>query len=208
MKWLLLFLMSAAMQEVACQGDSLTEGFGLSNPLTQSYPAQLLAVNFMRRVENLGVPGSVVSQMIDWGPVDVDDRWLSQFSKHIVVIWAGTNDLYGGADGNTVATTLLQASQDRRTAGALAIVMSSLPRTSAGQSAGFETQRQVMRTNLTANWAASADAYVDIGGDPTIGIQGSQNNPVYYQSDLTHGTAALYAIVVHYIVAAIQTISP
>lgn len=194
------------MQEVACQGDSLTFGEGLASPRTQSYPGQLLAANYARRVENLGVPGSVVGQMITWGAVDVDDRWLVQFSTRIVVIWAGTNDLYGGANGNDVAEQLLIASQDRRDDGALTIVMSALPRTD-GEAASFEAQRQVMRTNLAANWAARADCYFDVGGNALIGIQGSQNNPIYYQSDLTHLTQAGYTVVLAGVLGAINAIT-
>lgn len=204
MKWIFLILMS--MKEIMCVGDSLTWGTGLDFPLSQSYPVQLLTMNFCRRVENLGVPGSVVNDAIHNCPVDVDDRWLSQFSQKLVIVWIGTNNLYAGVDGNSMAGLQLICSQDRRDAGAKTIVMSPLPRTSPGQDPGFETQRQVARTNLAANWSESADYYYDVGGDPIIGLQGSQDNPIYYQSDKTHGTEALYARVVQGLLVGINTV--
>jgi acyl-CoA thioesterase-1 len=81
--------------KVACVGDSITEGAGLSNPTLESYPARLQRLtgtnNFL--VRNYGVSGrtllkkgdfpywkeSAFKQSQDWGP-------------DVVIIKLGTND--------------------------------------------------------------------------------------------------------------------
>src|SRR5690242_3952386 len=85
---------NAAPVKIACIGDSITEGLGLSSPSTQSYPArlqQLLGTNYM--VRNFGVRGRTLLKQGDL------PYWKEPFFKQshdfypdIVIIQLGTND--------------------------------------------------------------------------------------------------------------------
>lgn len=92
---LVLGLHSAAAQiKVACVGDSITAGYGLANPGTQSYPAQLQALlGSGYAVGNYGNSGTTVLKRSD------NTYWNSwayrasvQSSPNIVVIMFGAND--------------------------------------------------------------------------------------------------------------------
>lgn len=85
---------AAAQIRVACVGDSITEGSGLSNPSTESYPARLqrlLGTNYL--VRNFGVSGRTLLKKGDF------PYWNStafkpghDFAPDIVIIKLGSND--------------------------------------------------------------------------------------------------------------------
>jgi lysophospholipase L1-like esterase len=92
---LLLGLSSASAQiKVACVGDSITAGYGLSDPGTQSYPAQLQAIlGGGYSVGNYGNSGTTALKRSD------NTYWNSwayrnsvQSNPNIVVIMFGAND--------------------------------------------------------------------------------------------------------------------
>src|SRR3989442_10639420 len=84
----------AAPVKIACIGDSITEGAGLSNPAVESYPARLqrlLGTNAV--VRNYGVSGRTLLKEGDF------PYWKETFFKQrhdwhpdIVIIQLGTND--------------------------------------------------------------------------------------------------------------------
>lgn len=62
-----LLSLTAAPIKIACAGDSITEGAGLSNPSTQSYPARLqklLGTNY--NVRNFGGSGRTLLKKGDF----------------------------------------------------------------------------------------------------------------------------------------------
>jgi len=82
---------------VACVGNSITEGFGLKDKKTQSYPAklqELLGANYL--VQNFGLSGHTMMNSTD-RPYMNDKKW-HRFQKalasnpDIVTIKLGTND--------------------------------------------------------------------------------------------------------------------
>ncbi len=91
-------LPAVAQIKVACVGDSITAGYGLANPGTQSYPAQLQTIlGGGYTVENYGASGATVLKQSD------NSVWSSQWSSwaytnsmnsspNIVVIMFGAND--------------------------------------------------------------------------------------------------------------------
>ncbi len=85
---------AAAQVKVACVGDSITFGYGLSAPATQSYPAQLQALlgnGYV--VGNFGVNGATVQKSTAksyWRTSQY--RSSKTFAPNIVVIMLGTND--------------------------------------------------------------------------------------------------------------------
>jgi acyl-CoA thioesterase I len=86
---------SLAVQiKIACVGDSITEGSGLSNPTTESYPAKLgrlLGTNYV--VRNFGVSGRTLLKKGDfpyWK--EVYYKTSRDWQPDVVIIQLGTND--------------------------------------------------------------------------------------------------------------------
>jgi len=79
---------------VACIGDSVTKGFGLENPESQSYPTQLQALlGSSYHVENFGVSGSTLLSKGHRPYVLTDEyRRALAFKPQLVVIHLGLND--------------------------------------------------------------------------------------------------------------------
>ena len=80
--------------KVACVGDSITQGTGLSNPEQESYPVQLLGMlGEGWSVENFGQKGATLLQngTSPYWNTNAFDR-SHTFGPDIVVIMLGTND--------------------------------------------------------------------------------------------------------------------
>lgn len=79
---------------VACIGDSVTKGYGLKNPETQSYPAQLQALlGSSFQVENLGFSGATLLSK-GHRPYILTDEYKRAlaFKPDMVIIHLGLND--------------------------------------------------------------------------------------------------------------------
>jgi len=80
--------------KIAFIGNSITEGSGLSNPKTQSYPGQLAnMLNSDWQVGNFGVSGRTMLKKGDY-PIWNENKFKEalSFEPNIVVIMLGTND--------------------------------------------------------------------------------------------------------------------
>ncbi len=84
----------AAQTRVACVGDSITEGYGLSSPNVEAYPAQLqMALGDEYVVNNFGVSGSTARKQGDkpyWDQAAYAHS--TDFAPAIVLLMLGTND--------------------------------------------------------------------------------------------------------------------
>jgi len=80
---------------VACVGDSITQGVGVSNPAQNSYPAQLFKnLGEGWNVQNFGKSGATLIETGDRPYTDTAQYIPSHdFNPHIVVIMLGTNDM-------------------------------------------------------------------------------------------------------------------
>ena len=80
--------------KIACVGDSITFGYGLSNPSTESYPAVLATrLGSAHTVQNFGVSGATLLKNGDKPYWDEASYGASgSFSPDVVVIMLGTND--------------------------------------------------------------------------------------------------------------------
>jgi acyl-CoA thioesterase I len=83
------------MKRILFFGDSLTAGYGLSNPSLQSFPAliqkKINASGFLYEVVNAGISGDTSS-----GGLARLDYWLNQ-SIDIFILELGINDVWRGA---------------------------------------------------------------------------------------------------------------
>jgi len=83
------------LNKVACVGNSITYGYGLSNPKTESYPAQLQALFDPQKwmVENFGISSRTMLKTGDlpyWNETQYNDALA--FNPNYVIIKLGTND--------------------------------------------------------------------------------------------------------------------
>jgi lysophospholipase L1-like esterase len=88
-------LSSAVAQiKVACVGDSITAGYGLSNPGAESYPAQLQSLlGSGYSVGNYGLSGATALKQSDYNYWNTSPYRSSMHANpNIVVIMFGTND--------------------------------------------------------------------------------------------------------------------
>ena len=90
-----LGLQSARAQiKVACVGDSITAGYGLTNPWADSYPSQLATLlGSGYTVGNFGLSGATVLKRSDYTYWNTSQYRASlKFKPNHVVIMLGTND--------------------------------------------------------------------------------------------------------------------
>ena len=80
--------------KIACVGDSITFGYGLGNPSSESYPAQLAQrLGSAHTVQNFGVSGATLLKNGD-KPYWDETAYASSgtFDPDVVVVMLGTND--------------------------------------------------------------------------------------------------------------------
>jgi lysophospholipase L1-like esterase len=84
----------ARAAKIACVGDSITYGYGLSDPNTQSYPAVLQGLlGSTHSVRNFGVSGTTLLKSGDQPYWNTTDYGASgDFAPDVVVVMLGTND--------------------------------------------------------------------------------------------------------------------
>ncbi len=84
----------AAAAKIACVGDSITFGYSLSDPNTQSYPAVLgMRLGAGDTVQNFGVSGATLLKSGDkpyWNEANFTAS--TSFAPDVVIVMLGTND--------------------------------------------------------------------------------------------------------------------
>jgi lysophospholipase L1-like esterase len=147
------------------------------------------------------VGGKTTAQMISGGAATVDTRQDSWNPRNWLIAWEGTNQLPVSTAEESY-DLLVQYCQERRAAGANKIIVGTmLP--ADGRS---EVERQEYNDLIRTNWDSFADAFADVGDDPTIGQTGDNLNLTYYNADKVHMTDAGYAIVAGIFEDAIETL--
>lgn len=197
-------------------GDSLTEGYGLTIPPDAKYPDQVVAPlgYAVDQLWNVAVGGQTAANRTSAAPTVVDPKYKTNGAPQIVIFWAGTNDLYFGTSAATTYARIVAYATARKAAGWRVVLLTILPRSNIGTPAGFEVARQSVNDSLLTDFstatgeagiwtgAAYADYLVHVGGDSTIGDAGDENNATYY-ADTIHPTAAGHAIMASIIIAAL-----
>ncbi len=189
----------------ACDGDSLTEGYGL--PATDNYPYQLwerLGSNAAYRLVNDGVAYDTLANMVSAAASNIDTLYIADYTKKICFIWGGTNDIAAGANDATVYDNLVAYCQARRAIGWKVVVLTMLPRIDF--SAPKEAYRIAFNAAVRTNWASFADAIVDVGGDSRIGDPGDYADTTYYEPTGVHLNKTGYGVVADLAYAAIASL--
>jgi lysophospholipase L1-like esterase len=187
-----------AIGNIVFDGDSLTAGSTATDP----YPSQVMRV-FHPEVYwvNLGIGGQKLSDMLANAPAKVDPLFQAKLGRNVVVIWGGTNDMrHWNHTPAAVYEHLQQYCLDRRKQGYTVVVMTLLPRTDTGYPERFESDRQQVNAMIRRGWIGFADALVDVGSDPFIGLAGREIDPRFYSPDRVHlnnGGLAIVAGQVH-----------
>jgi lysophospholipase L1-like esterase len=198
-----------AQLHIVCEGDSLTVGLNLAATSRSTYPFQLALLytdNRMVAVYNDAVSAQTIDDMD--AQTSVTATYDSRKGNQVLVVWAGTNDIYFG---NTAAGTyaLLSAyCAARRAEGYKVVVLTALPRSNAGTPGDFNTTRATFNTSIRAGWATFADALADVAADSRIGDNGDELDTTYYDADKVHMNATGYGVIASIVKAAIATIVP
>lgn len=180
---------------IACQGDSITAGSGVSASF--AYPARL-GVTLGSKYgtpANVGVNGQTVAQMITSAPGSVDTL-LSGTKTNVVLGLGGINDIItDGASANTLLTRITSWCSARRTAGWRVVWGTMLADGAITQGGAQDT----VRTTVNAALRASPSTYgIDVLFDPgaesaVLGNYSVANAAApWFQADKLHPTAIGY----------------
>lgn len=153
------------------EGDSLTVGNG-STGYGNDYPNHMLKdiygatpwVNaiWFNVAENGDTAAEVLLDDAQVPPVNV------ACSKNIAVLWIGTNDLAASVAPATIEANINTWCTRRKLAGYQVVVLTVTPRQYVGDPPGLEADRLALNALILANYAAYADAMVDVGGNPLL----------------------------------------
>lgn len=178
------------------EGDSHTASGGatsMPNLVRLGLNAPVLSANHARG-------GETLARMKLEAPTQVDPH--ANGTDPVLVLWAGTNDLYEGATASSTLALMASYAEERRVAGwANLVVATCLPRTAPKQAPDYESERQWLNDGIRA--ASWYDALVDVGADARIGQHGNQLDPTYYGGDGTHLNEAGRRVVADLVLAAL-----
>jgi len=195
----------STIKQVFFDGNSITLGSGLSDPSTQSYPAQVIAtLGVSWNGVNIGVSGAETATLAADADYRIKEDYDPTFGKNIAVLWEVTNDLHFNQDPAGAYSRYAAWCADVRASGINVLAVTCLPR--GGEYAGFEADRQTVNTNIRNNWTTFADRLVDVAGDSRIGDSGDQNDATYYQGDAIHLNETGAGVVAGLVVTQIQSL--
>lgn len=142
--------------------------------------------------------------MINDAPSQVDANLFDTRYRNVVVLWAGTNDLY--YDEELTASSLHGYIRDwcegRKAAGFQVFVCTITPRPDPQDRRNFGERRQTLNALIQAHYSEYADGIADITADPRLGDAGDELDTRYY-TDKIHMTPEGYGIVACIVKAAI-----
>lgn len=181
---------------VICDGDSITAGTG--SALGLGWPKQTeLLVGKRYLVFNIGVSGQTVVQMEAKAANQIDTEFGAFPQGDVVIAFGGSNDME--VPGNQVAayTAYKTYCTNRKAAGYKVIAVTVLPRTSPGNPANYEVDRQAFNLSIRTEPSPPWDVIADVGNDANMGQAGQQSG-VNYSGDNLHPGNLGYVIISTY----------
>lgn len=128
-----------------------------------SWPYQLISSMGLKdaRATNVAVSGRTIAQAEGWDTGFVDAEYNAAYSKHVLTVCLGTNDIYFGANAATAYSSLKSYCDNRRTAGWTNILVCTIP-PRQNFDVGQEVIRQAFNTLILANGDSAFDAVADV----------------------------------------------
>lgn len=160
-------------------GDSITAG-----------TFQTLDINYARRIipglalpMNVSVDGRFGTSIAALDAafasgVNVSGAYNPLATNNIMTIFAGTNDITGGATGAVTWAHLASFAAQARAAGWKVALTTMLPR--AGLTTPQQAEWATYNSLIRANWASTADALIDAQADDVIGPFAAASNGALY----------------------------
>lgn len=182
---------ASANTRIRCDGDSLTAA---------SYPTTLFGLlGSSYEVANNGEGGATAATMATEAQAQNGDYCRSYFRTYYV-LWAGTNDIAGGATAAATHANLRSCWATMKANGARVVAVNIIKR--AMFDAGMETKRQAVNALIAADVGTLCDALVDVSARAEF----SDTGDATYFTDGTHLTSAGYAIVAALVKSAIDSL--
>lgn len=171
------------------EGDSLTAGFGISDPAWNGWcPQWEFLHDSAPKWHHRAVTGQTIETMLAQAPTEIDVviGQNPQFTDKTAVIWGGSNDVASDRSSSAILTDLQAWISGRITAGFTRLVVFTIP-----PSVQFTAPREAVRTTVNASIRANfgawgADVLVDVAADPLLD---DYSDLTYYQADGTHFNA-------------------
>lgn len=171
---------------VIAHGNSLTYGFGATDPATKSYPAILSGLRGVP-VYNHGTIGIAGGALYTELPTVLANYPSGE--RVYILLEVGNSIAFGSTDGDV--PWLKRACQMARYRGCKVISLTCYPR--ADLTAPQDAQRTAANAVLIADVAQYADTVCDTAAIPQFTPPGSGANPTYFV-DVAHLTDAGYAL--------------
>lgn len=179
------------------QGSSLTDGFGLTSPKTNTYPYQLgLLLGTNWTMHNIGRPSQPTAELAIEFPIHAEKRLNFTQSRNVALLWEMSNALYFGTNANQAWIEYSNYCYARFTNGWTVVTMSVLPRDVSGSvsNASWNQSRTNVNASLSNNWQKISHTFVNIATQAQIGVWNASTNTLYY-SDGVHLTPLGNAII-------------
>jgi len=191
----------AQAAKVACVGDSITFGYGLSNPSAESYPAVLgMSLGSEHTVQNFGVSGATLLKNGDkpyWNEASYGAS--GSFAPDVVIIMLGTNDAkpQNWSKASEFSPNYLELIQHYRALGALVYVATPPPVYPPG---AFDISPDVVANEVVpAVRAIAGDA-----GAPLVDVFTALGGKPESFPDTVHPNAAGAALIAETVRAALE----
>ncbi|MFT7617405.1 MAG: lysophospholipase L1-like esterase [Planctomycetota bacterium] len=187
---------------ICCDGDSLTQAKAVLN---EGYDRQLaLLFKTQPKITNVAIGGQSVASMAT-NAFDVVDREVIQnlaYSKQIVILWGGSNDIEGADTAYNIKRNARGWIEGRQTLGTKTVILTILPR--ADLNPECEKIRLEFNEWIRAG-TSGADLVVDVASDPRL-----QDPKVltYFAPDHIHLNAAGQGIIAAHVKLALESLRP
>lgn len=155
------------------------------------------------RMTNVSVGGQTTVDRYNAAPTSVDTCIRFPFTKNIVYLLEGTNDLLTFGADSCYAHMMAYATA-RQVAGWKVAISTVLSRTPSGARAGYETSRDSLNTLLNNTTQTSSFKIVNFGQDSNLSDPNAYSNTTYF-SDGIHPTATGYKLIAKYVANVIKS---
>lgn len=186
---------------IVFDGDSLsTTGGGVT--IAQTYPYQLIDLLGRNTWDsyNVAVFGQTTTNLASDASYEYDPLAFS-WPRAILVVWIGTNDISAGDSATTVYNNISAFCSARRAAGWKVVVCTIIARGTF--SAGQNTTKGTVNSNIVSNYTTFADRLCDLAADSRLS---NASDTTYYNADTVHLNSTGYGVVAALVQTQVQAL--